>query len=97
MKNMTYQLSEFFATADEAQKTAVLLEMCDRDVELLMDCITTAYETPLIKDVKDLLRSKKKIDAIRVYRGATGASLKDSKDAVEAIQDKYGLHYTYTR
>lgn len=93
MENTTYHLSKFFAEATLEQKTNVLLEICNRSPEFLLKCVDIAIESPWMKDVKDALRNKKKIDAIRIYRGATGAPLKDSKEAVEAIQDKYNLHY----
>ncbi len=35
--------------------------------------------------VQDELRASRKIEAIKLYRGATGLGLKESKDAVEAI------------
>ncbi len=94
MDTDTYRLSQFFAESTVEQKTAVLLEICHRSPEFLLECVDVAIEAPYMKDVKAALVAEKKIDAIKIYRGATGASLKDSKDAVEAIQTKYGLHYT---
>lgn len=38
-----------------------------------------------------LLERGKKIDAIKEYREATGAGLKEAKDAVEALSAEYGL------
>lgn len=37
-------------------------------------------------EIKALLRVRNKIEAIRVYREATGSGLKEAKDAVEAIE-----------
>lgn len=39
-----------------------------------------------LAEVEELLLRNKKIEAIKLYREATGAGLKESKDAVEAIQ-----------
>ena len=38
-----------------------------------------------------LLKQGRKIDAIKVYREATGSGLKESKDVIESIADRYGL------
>ncbi len=37
-------------------------------------------------EVGDFLRQRKKINAIKVYREQTGLGLKDSKDAVDALE-----------
>lgn len=41
-----------------------------------------------LAEVEELLLRDKKIEAIKAYREATGAGLKESKAAVEAIQRK---------
>ena len=38
-----------------------------------------------------LLKQGRKIDAIKVYREVTGSGLKESKDVIESIADRYGL------
>jgi ribosomal protein L7/L12 len=38
------------------------------------------------RQIKELLAKNKKIAAIKIYRETTGSSLKDSKDAVEALE-----------
>jgi len=40
--------------------------------------------------VRDLLRSGRKIQAIKAYREATGAGLKDAKDYVDGMQRRTG-------
>ncbi len=87
----TFELSKFFATANEFDKTAVLLEICERDPDFLLDCIHSALTPSWKKEVEELLRAQKKIEAIKLWRGKTGTSLKDAKDAVEALQRKLGL------
>lgn len=41
--------------------------------------------------VRSELRAGRKIDAIRLYRQATGVGLKDAKDAVEELAAREGL------
>ena len=38
--------------------------------------------------IQTLLTQRKKIEAIKVYRAATGSGLKVAKDSVEAIQER---------
>ena len=42
--------------------------------------------TNLEQEVRSLLDQGKKIEAVKVYKDHTGSSLKDAKDAVEALQ-----------
>src|SRR5688572_13630289 len=48
------------------------------------EAATTAAD--LEREVRSLLDQGQKIEAIKVYRQHTGSSLKDAKDAVEALQ-----------
>ncbi len=41
---------------------------------------------PLAERVRSLLDQGRKIEAIKIYREATGAGLKEAKDAVEALE-----------
>lgn len=41
-------------------------------------------------EIKALLRDRNKIEAIRVYREATGLGLREAKAAVEAIENELG-------
>jgi large subunit ribosomal protein L7/L12 len=43
-----------------------------------------------LAQVRTLLTRRRKIDAIKVYRQATGSGLKEAKEAVEAIQARMG-------
>jgi ribosomal protein L7/L12 len=47
--------------------------------------------TPWQERVLELMRQGQKIEAIKVHREATGAGLKDSKDAVEALAVQHGV------
>jgi hypothetical protein len=46
---------------------------------------------PVLAKVVQALREGKKIEAVKLYRDATRLGLKESKDAVEAMQAKMGL------
>ena len=39
-----------------------------------------------LNQILELLKKRQKIEAIKVYREVTGSSLKESKDAVEALE-----------
>jgi large subunit ribosomal protein L7/L12 len=46
-------------------------------------------DAALEQTVLDMLRQRRKIEAIKLYRERTGEGLKDAKDAVEAIESRY--------
>lgn len=81
-----YELSRFFSDADLADKTEVLLELCNREPDLLLSIIRDTGEAgKLDLKLRTLMSIGKKIDAIKLHRQETGACLKDSKDYVEAL------------
>ncbi len=41
-----------------------------------------------IEEIADLLAGRKKIEAIKIYRAATGNGLKEAKDFIEALIPK---------
>lgn len=47
-------------------------------------------------DILELMRSRKKIDAIKVYRQRYGVGLKEAKDAVETLAAEHGLAASQT-
>ena len=51
-------------------------------------------EGPLEAGLLGLLREGRKIEAVKRYREATGAGLKEAKDAVEALASRHGLPAT---
>lgn len=57
--------------------------------EGLSDPATLAQEQ--IGQIVELLHAGKKIDAIKIYRQATGADLKAAKESVEAIARERGI------
>jgi ribosomal protein L7/L12 len=58
-------------------------------VEFLLHELKLAYpepaESPLDKQIRTLLEQNKPMDAMRVYREATGASLSEAKTYVEKV------------
>lgn len=48
----------------------------------------TSANAITVAQVTDLLRRQRKIEAIKIYREATGVSLSDAKNLVEAIEKK---------
>lgn len=85
MTHDAYELSRFFAEATEADKTEVLLAICARDPELLLDIVREVTLEPWRQECKELVYAGKKIDAIKLCRANTGWGLKESKDWVEAL------------
>lgn len=86
-----FELSKFFGTANEVDKTAVLLEICEHDESVLVRAIQAVKEPTWEQEAEVLLRAQKKIEAIKNCRGRMGWSLKDAKNAVEALQRELGL------
>jgi ribosomal protein L7/L12 len=43
-------------------------------------------DNAMVTQIKDLLRQKRKIEAVKIYREATGLGLKESKDFVDAVE-----------
>jgi ribosomal protein L7/L12 len=58
----------------------------ERKVDLILGQLGIAYAEELPKGAADLLARGQKIEAIKVYRMATGAGLAEAKAAVEAYQ-----------
>jgi ribosomal protein L7/L12 len=78
-------MEEFGEVYDLQAKVQTL----EKKVEYLMRFVGAKYSDDTIPavetDVIALLRQDKEIEAIKVYREATGMGLKEAKDAVEAI------------
>lgn len=87
----TFELSKFFGQADANTKTKVLLHICEHNESVLVRAIQATSVVTWEQEAEALLRDGKKIIAIKVCRGRTGWSLKDAKDAVEALQKELGL------
>ncbi|MFF7747920.1 ribosomal protein L7/L12 [Streptomyces sp. NPDC007971] len=68
-----------FARADER------LARVERKLDLVIKHLDLREELPRMDEVNALVREGKKIQAIKVYREATGAGLKEAKEAVERL------------
>ncbi len=87
-----HTLSVFFSDASSLEKTSVLLEVCARDPELLLEILRDMKKLSWENECRALIQfdtSGKiisgKIDAIKLCRKLTGWHLKTAKDAVEAL------------
>ncbi|MFI6563837.1 ribosomal protein L7/L12 [Streptomyces sp. NPDC050534] len=57
----------------------------EHKLDLILDHLGLREPEPWSDEVGALLRDGRKIEAIKVYREATGAGLKEAKEAVEKI------------
>jgi hypothetical protein len=61
------------------------LARLEQKVDLILGHLGVVYKDELSDRVRDLLAQGRKIEAIKVYRAATGVGLKEAKDAVERL------------
>src|ERR1700743_3414935 len=73
------------------QRVAALSRL-EEKVDLLLKNANIKYDPAanLPADVVDAVRRGAKIEAIKRYRQATGAGLKDAKDFIERLQGQFG-------
>ncbi|MGI5456386.1 ribosomal protein L7/L12 [Streptomyces sp. CA-249302] len=57
----------------------------ERKLDLILGHLGLQEDEPWSAEVAELVRDGKKIEAIKVYREATGVGLKEAKDAVEKL------------
>jgi ribosomal protein L7/L12 len=94
VKGLLRQGNRIEAVKAYREATGASLSEADDAVDRIERGINGSQETDLddtpvgdLRDrVIDLLRKGRKIEAIKIYRDATGEGLKESKDAVEAIE-----------
>ena len=55
--------------------------------------ISLSWEKNYLKQVKQALREGRRLQAVKIYKDATGLGLKDSKDAVDLLLPKYYKDY----
>jgi ribosomal protein L7/L12 len=58
----------------------------DLKIDKVMGQLGIAPESAVPPEVAGLLQAARKIEAIKVYRDATGASLKAAKDAIDDLE-----------
>ncbi|WP_432840731.1 ribosomal protein L7/L12 [Dactylosporangium sp. CA-092794] len=77
---------------DADREVARRLAVLDRKLDLIMDHLQIRDPGPEVPaGVLQELVSGRKIQAIKLYREATGAGLKEAKDAVDALAQQRGL------
>lgn len=87
MSHDAFELAEFFSGAGYDLKEKVLLELCRRDPDFMLDILRTVDHNIDLDELKSLMRANKKIIAIKRYRQmAPGVGLREAKDFVEAIK-----------
>jgi ribosomal protein L7/L12 len=81
---------------DSARITALQLKVgeLERKLNFVMEELKLVYkEDPLtaaLTEAANWLRKGNKLEAVRVYQQMTRAGLKESKDAVDALEKKLG-------
>jgi ribosomal protein L7/L12 len=75
------------------EKQIAALSRIDSKLDLLLkhDGIEYAPYKNLPRDVMEALKRDEKIQAIKLYRDATGVGLKEAKDIIEAAQRQAGI------
>lgn len=65
------------------------LKRLEGKIDLLLKHAGLEYDpyAAISESVADALRAGRKIEAIKIYRAETGASLREAKDYVEAVAD----------
>jgi len=77
------QYRELTGVGLKEAKDAVEALMAGRPVEIT---VKKGDQISVGEDISELVRSGRKIDAIKLYREQTGLGLKESKEAIEAIE-----------
>jgi len=81
---------------DSARLAALQLKVADleRKLNFVLDQLKLNYQEPAVNPVLtavgDLLRGGNKLEAIKLYQKLTGTSLREAKDAVEALEKNLG-------
>lgn len=72
--------------------SSIQIKKTDSSTNLVMiDSAISEVSPETMEEIKKLLQGGKKIEAIKVYRGETDKSLKQSKQAIESISEELGL------
>ncbi|WP_432057636.1 hypothetical protein [Streptomyces sp. bgisy022] len=66
-------------------RTERRLARVERKLDLMLDHFGLQQELPRRDEITALLREGKKIQAVKVYREATGADLREAKEAVDRL------------
>jgi ribosomal protein L7/L12 len=66
-------------------RTGRRLARIERKLDLVLDHLGLREDEPELREAAELARTGREIEAIKLYREATGAGLKEAKDAVDRM------------
>jgi ribosomal protein L7/L12 len=72
----------------ETDRLQVRLALIERKLDAVLDHLGIEVSEPHLKQVEALLRRGKTIEAIKAYREATGAGLREAKEAVDRLSGR---------
>ncbi|MET7988429.1 MULTISPECIES: ribosomal protein L7/L12 [unclassified Streptomyces] len=78
-------IASFAALEGKLARTDRRIAHVEQQLGLILDRLSIREEPPHLPEVIALVRDGKKIQAIKAYRDATGAGLKEAKDAVDGM------------
>jgi ribosomal protein L7/L12 len=72
----------------ETERRQIRLAIVERKLDAVLDHLGVEVPEPHVQQVEALLRRGKTIEAIKVYREATGAGLREAKEAVDRLSGR---------
>jgi len=69
----------------ETERRHVRLALIERKLDALLDHLGVEVPEPHLAEVETMLRQGKTVQAIKAYREATGAGLREAKEAVDRL------------
>jgi uncharacterized protein YhaN len=78
-------VASFAALEGKLARTDRRIAHVEHQLDLILDRLSIREDPPHLPEVIALVREGKKIQAIKAYREATGAGLKEAKDAVDGM------------
>ena len=72
----------------ETERVQVRLALIERKLDAVLDHLGVKVPEPHLQQVEALLRRGKTIEAIKAYREATGANLREAKEAVDRLSGR---------
>jgi ribosomal protein L7/L12 len=72
----------------ETDRLQIRLALVERKLDAMLDHLGVEVSEPHLKQVEALLGQGKTIEAIKVYREATGAGLREAKEAVDRLSGR---------
>jgi hypothetical protein len=78
---------------DGIQSRIVALSRVEAKVDLLLKQANIKFDpfAHVSDDIVEALRANRKIEAIKLYRQATGGGLKEAKEFIEEVQRRSGM------